>query len=520
MKESVACILNNYLCGNNNNKAGGIMVVNSNNSCKQNGIALAVIRQDSTKDCPLETRLYGKRWLMLAMHFFYTLLVSLQFAEFVIIANVIIKYYNIPSEYVDYTTVCYMVMYLPLIVPALWIFDKIGIRNFMLLTVLGMCLGTWIKVYGSFAPDRYMFIMFGQTLVAGFQVLSFGLAPRISAIWFGPNEVSTACSIAFFGDQLGSVLSFALPGLIVKNSDDLANIGSGIILLNLSVAIATTVLCISIALVFEEAPPLPPSSARMLQNLKVQKCAVRFELKEMLTNFSNILMMAAYGMSVAVLNAFIILLNKLFLDHYPSKEHHLGIIATIIMLIGIVGSLFGGYFLDKTHLFKETAVFYYGLSCVAMAFYSFALRSGQIVLVYLSTASFGFFIMGYYSVGVQMCIEATYPISECISSSVLLFCVHVFGIIFTCVYRIVCERIGHLAGNLMLTAILFVGTVLTAATPVNLSRQRAEETGKNITNGGHQSVTARNGINNCDDNNEKRVNDVDNNNAKSVATFP
>lgn len=85
---------------------------------------------------------------------------------------------------------------------------------------------------------------------------------------------------------------------------------------------------------------------------------------------------------------------------------------------------------------------------------------------------------------------------------------------------IVCERIGHLAGNLMLTAILFVGTVLTAATPVNLSRQRAEETGKNITNGGHQSVPARNGINNCDDNNEKRVNDVDNNNAKSVATFP
>lgn len=52
------------------------------------------------------------------------------------------------------------------------------------------------------ASDRYPYVMLGQGTEAVFQVLAFGLAAKVAAIWFGANEVSFACALAVFGDQV------------------------------------------------------------------------------------------------------------------------------------------------------------------------------------------------------------------------------------------------------------------------------------------------------------------------------
>lgn len=71
----------------------------------------------------------------------------------------------------------------------------------ILLGAIGTCIGAWIKVF-SIAPDRFMITFIGQTIVAASQAFVLSLPARVAAVWFGQNEVSSACSIGVFGNQV------------------------------------------------------------------------------------------------------------------------------------------------------------------------------------------------------------------------------------------------------------------------------------------------------------------------------
>lgn len=71
----------------------------------------------------------------------------------------------------------------------------------MISGAFGTMIGAWLKVTSS-RPDRFYMTMLGQTIVAGSQVFILNLPARLAAVWFGPSEVSTACSIGVFGNQV------------------------------------------------------------------------------------------------------------------------------------------------------------------------------------------------------------------------------------------------------------------------------------------------------------------------------
>lgn len=76
----------------------------------------------------------------------------------------------------------------------------------MIIGATGIAIGAWIKVF-SVAPDRFIFVLIGQTFQAVFQILTFGLAARFTAIWFGASEISIAGALALFGDQVCAIIS-------------------------------------------------------------------------------------------------------------------------------------------------------------------------------------------------------------------------------------------------------------------------------------------------------------------------
>lgn len=77
-----------------------------------------------------------------------------------------------------------------------------GIRVAVTLGALGTCAGAWIKVF-SVAPDRFLVTFLGQTVVAISQIFVLSMPAPLAATWFGPDEVSSACSIGVFGNQVG-----------------------------------------------------------------------------------------------------------------------------------------------------------------------------------------------------------------------------------------------------------------------------------------------------------------------------
>ena len=66
----------------------------------------------------------GQRWLILVMFVMYSASNAFQWTQLVIITNILEKYYQVSTLSVSWTSMIYMVTYIPLIFPASWFLQK------------------------------------------------------------------------------------------------------------------------------------------------------------------------------------------------------------------------------------------------------------------------------------------------------------------------------------------------------------------------------------------------------------
>lgn len=69
-------------------------------------------------------KVYKSRWLMLVFFVLYSASNSLQWTQYTIISDIIVKYYGVRSNVVSWTSMVYMITYVPLIFPGSWLLDK------------------------------------------------------------------------------------------------------------------------------------------------------------------------------------------------------------------------------------------------------------------------------------------------------------------------------------------------------------------------------------------------------------
>lgn len=72
----------------------------------------------------LKCRTYKRRWLILLIFVLFCIVSTSQWTQYAIINNVVIRYYNVKSAYVDWTAIIYMAVYVPAIIPALVFLEK------------------------------------------------------------------------------------------------------------------------------------------------------------------------------------------------------------------------------------------------------------------------------------------------------------------------------------------------------------------------------------------------------------
>lgn len=67
---------------------------------------------------------YKYRWVMLCLFVLYSASNSLQWTQYTIIQDIVVRYYGVDSTLVSWTSMVYMITYMPLIFPASWLLDK------------------------------------------------------------------------------------------------------------------------------------------------------------------------------------------------------------------------------------------------------------------------------------------------------------------------------------------------------------------------------------------------------------
>ncbi|GFR16667.1 feline leukemia virus subgroup C receptor-related protein 1 [Trichonephila clavata] len=420
------------------------------------------------------TRLYRSRFLMLFLFVTYSMASAFQWIEYSIISNILSKYYEVPEFDISYTSMVYMIFYIPLIVPANWILEKKGLRFAVLLGSFGTCLGSWIKC-ASLNPSGFGITMAGQSVVAASQVFILGIPSQLAGVWFSANEVSRACAVGVFGNQLGIALGFLLPPQIVPSSPNKDDVKRGLSILFYSIAAITSVIFLSIVFFFKEKPPHPPSRAQAAILTNDSRSSYWTSIWKLCKNLHYMLLLVTYGINVGVFYAISTFLNQMILHYNKGAEESAGLMGLTIVISGMVGSVVCGILLDKTHRFKETTLGVYLLSTLGMITFTIVLPYGNILSMFFVSSLLGFFMTGYLPLGFEFAAEITYPEAEATSSGFLNASAQVFGIIFTAGSGALLEQFGDKASNISLSVSLVIGSIITAFIKSDLRRYKASQ---------------------------------------------
>ncbi|XP_057209669.1 feline leukemia virus subgroup C receptor-related protein 2 isoform X3 [Triplophysa rosa] len=390
---------------------------------------------------PPATRLYKKRWLIVCLFSSYSLCNSYQWIQFGIINNIFMRFYGVNSFTIDWMSMIYMLTYIPLIFPVSWLLDKKGLRVIALVAAALNCAGTWIKV-ASARPDLFPVTFLGQLTCSVAQVFILGMPSRIASVWFGSDEVSTACSIGVFGNQLGIAIGFLVPPILVPNVDDMDELAGHIrIMFYITAGVATF-----------------------------------------------LFVLVVIGLNVGCFYAVGTLLNRMIIEHYRGEEVNAGRIGLTIVIAGMVGSLICGIWLDQSKTYKQTTLAVYLMSFLGLVLFAFTLNLGHLWVVFITAGTLGFFMTGYLPLGFEFAVELTYPESEGTSSGLLNCSAQVFGIIFTISQGKIMDSFNTLAGNLFLCVFLLIGTIMTGCIKADLRRQMANQQALTAASAGRSDV--------------------------------
>lgn len=387
-----------------------------------------------------------KRYLILLLFCLHSAINAMQWIYLASITNTVAKYYSISNLAINWTSMVYMLMYIPLVVPSTWLFERMGMRNSILVGSLGTSIGSLIKCFCC-EPNRFYLLMVGQTIVATSQLFVLSVPPRLASVWFPDHQVSLANACGVFGNQFGIALGFVVPQLVLGDELTLTmrQIGSGLLALFVGIAAFSSTVTMLIVFLFDETPLKAPGLAR-LQQIKQENAVAEAGvqplvladdgahpggsssslfggflalLKDLMTDINFVLLMVSYGLNVGVFYAISTVLNQMISPNWSNANALVGQLGLVMVVFGMFGSVVSGFILDRTRMYRLVNAGLYSLSLVSIVVFTVTLEKHNLVALYLSVAALGYFMTGYLFIGYEMSNEITWPRPESVTAGLL-----------------------------------------------------------------------------------------------------
>jgi len=145
-------------------------------------------------------KVYGYRWIMLAVFMLVIAVNQMLWITFAPITSEAATFYGVDDLMIGILSMCFMIVYLAVSIPASWIIDTYGIRAGV---------GTGVLLTGVFGllrgmvHDSYSLILLTQVGIAIGQPFILNAITKVAARWFPLEERATASGLGTLAMYIG-----------------------------------------------------------------------------------------------------------------------------------------------------------------------------------------------------------------------------------------------------------------------------------------------------------------------------
>jgi len=344
-------------------------------------------------------RLYGYRWVVLAVFMFVNLTIQMLWIAYAPITGPAARFYGVTDLQIGLLAMSFMAAFIPLSIPVSWAIDTYGFR----LTVsIGTVLMGVFGVLRGLAGANYTLVLWSTIGIAIAQPFLLNAWTKVPAQWFAIEERATAVGLVTLANLVGTALGMVLTPILTETMPI-----PTVQLIYGGLAALSTLLFVILAREKPPTPPCPPgmeARALMLDGLK-HALTVRAFWLYLLVSFIG--MGIFNGITTWVEN---IIRPRGFT---PTDAGTLG---ALMLVGGVLGAVIIPPFSDRQHKRQRYLLLGITLAIPGLIGLTFATPYWMLLL---SAFSMGFFLVSTSPIGMQYAAEITHPTPEGTSNGLI-----------------------------------------------------------------------------------------------------
>ncbi len=386
-------------------------------------------------------KVYGYRWIMLSVFMVVVLTNQLMWITFAPITGDAAAFYGVSDFSIGFLSMCFMVVYVVISIPASWVIDKFGIR---------VAVGTGALFTGGFGlmrglvPPDYTLVLIAQVGIAIGQPFILNAITKLAARWFPINERATASGLGTLAMYVGILLGMAItPYVMVKYGMEKMLILYGV------ASAVTTFLFFLFVRERPLTPPCPPGQD--------ERSLVFDGLRQIIRQPEFIWLMLIFFIGLGVFNGVATWIEDIVRPRGFSATQA-GIIGGLMIAGGVIGAVILPPLSD--HFRKRIPFIMLALTGAILGLIGITFASTYLMIL---TSSFilGFFLLSAGPIGFQYGAELAFPAPEGTSNGLLLLMGQISGIVFIIGMDSFKSASGSMTRSLVtLIVLMFVSLIL------------------------------------------------------------
>lgn len=344
-------------------------------------------------------KLYGYRWVVLAVFMFINLTIQMLWITYAPITGPAAEFYGVTDLQIGFLAMTFMIAFIPLSIPVSWLIDTYGFR---LAVGVGCVLMGVFGLLRGFAGDNYTLVLWSTIGIAVSQPFLLNAWTTVPAKWFPVESRATMVGLVTLANLIGTALGMVLTPVLVESMSI-----SSVQLVYGAITALSAVLFLLLARETPPTPPCPPGQETRALMLDGLKHALKIR------PFLFYLVVAFFGLGI--FNGITTWVENVVRPRgfTPTDAGTLG---ALMIVGGLVGAVVLPALSDKQGKRQRYLMLAFIGAIPGLAGLTFATSTG---LLFASAVLIGFFLVSAMPIGMQYAAEITYPTPEGTSNGLI-----------------------------------------------------------------------------------------------------